>query len=87
MPLYNYKCSKCGHTMEKFQHRPGDVLEVVCEECESTECEKQLPFAHHRVWLDAKDMINEKIAPDAKRIMDNMKKGNDKDFFDIYGDN
>jgi len=86
MPLYNYKCPKCGHLMEKFQHKPTDVLEITCEECGTPECEKQLPFAHHRVWLEAKDLYKDKIAPDAKRIMDNMKKGKDNDFFDIYGD-
>jgi len=86
MPLFNYKCIKCGHIVEKFQHNSKEVLEIECEECGEAGCEKQLPFAHHRVWLDAKELYDQKIAPDAKRIMDNMKKGKDSDFSDIYGD-
>lgn len=87
MPLFNYKCLKCEHTMEKFQHSSdGYDLEIICEKCQSTECEKQLPFAHNRIWLDAKEMLEEKIGPDARRIMDNMRKGSDKAFSDIYGD-
>jgi len=62
-------------------------VEVVCTECEGTNCERQMPFAYNRTWLNAKDMVKEKIGPDARRIMDNMNKGKDRDFFDIYGDN
>jgi len=87
MPLYNYKCKECEHMVEKFQHNAEDILEIICEECGSKGCEKQLPFANSRVWLDAKELYNEKIAPDARRIMDNMKKDKDNAFFDIYGDN
>jgi len=72
--------------MEKFQHNAEDGY-ITCSECSSINCEKQMPFAHNRVWLEAKDMIKEKIGPDARRIMDNMNKGKDSDFFDIYGDN
>lgn len=86
MPLFTYKCLDCEFLMEKFQHDGGEVLEIECENCKSTNCEKLMPFAHNRVWLDSKELYNQKIAPDAKRIMDNMKKGNDSDFFDIYGD-
>lgn len=86
MPLFNYKCPECEHIMEKFQHNSTAVLEIKCEECGAEGCEKQLPFTHTRVWLEARDFLKEKIGPDAKRIMDNMKKGKNKDFFDIYGD-
>ena len=84
MPLFTYKCLDCDHIMEKFQHDPDD--EVVCPECESENCERQFGSTHNRTWLDAKDMLKEKIAPDAKRMMDNMRKGKDKEFFDVYGD-
>ena len=86
MPLFNYVCSKCNHIMEKFQHNSNEDIEVECEACQSNNCEKQPSFARNRVWLDAKDMFKDKIGPDAKRIMDNMRRGSDKDFSDIYGD-
>ena len=87
MPLFTYKCLDCECLVEKFQHDAEEDIEVMCPECEGTNCERQMPFAHGRTWLNAKDMIKEKIGPDAKRIMDNMNRGKDKDFFDIYGDN
>jgi len=86
MPLFTYKCVDCGCLMEKFQHDIEDI-DVACFDCEGTECEKQMPFAYNRTWLNANDMLKEEIGPDAKRISDNMKKGKDSDFFDIYGDN
>lgn len=73
--------------MEKFQHDPDGYNEVTCSDCGGTECKKQLPFAYNRTWLDAKDMYRDKIAPDARRIAENINKGKDNDFFDIYGDN
>lgn len=85
MPLFSYKCSKCEHEVERFQHNSEEDLEITCEEC-GEKCVKQLPFTHTRVWLEAKDFYKEKIAPDAKKIMDNINRGKDKDFFDIYGD-
>lgn len=87
MPLFTYKCLDCGYLIEKFQHDSDGYEEVICSECEGTECEKQMPFAYNRTWLNSKDMVTEKIGPDARRIMDNMNKGKDRDFFDIYGDN
>lgn len=86
MPLFTYKCLDCEHLMEKFQHDTED-RHIICTECDGVNCKKQMPFAYNRTWLDAKEMIKEKIGPDAKRIMDNMKKGSDSDFSDIYGDN
>lgn len=86
MPLFNYKCTECGHTVEKFQHNPKETLEIICEECGAADCEKQLPFTHSRVWLEAKEFYKQKIGPDAKRIVDEMKQGKDNNFLDIYGD-
>ena len=86
VPLFNYKCSECGHIIEKFQHNATEVLEIECEECGAVDCEKQLPFARNRVWLNADALLKQKILPDAQRISDNVSKGVDRDFFDICGD-
>ena len=85
MPLLTFKCLECEHLMEKFVHNT-DEYKVECEECGSDDCERQFSICGTRVWLEAKDLYDQKIAPDAKRIQDNMKKGNNKEFFDIYGD-
>ena len=85
MPLFTFKCMECECFMEKFLHNIEEY-EAICEECGSIKCERQFSLCGNRVWLDAKDMYDQKIAPDAKRIMDKMGKGNSSDFFDIYGD-
>ena len=33
MPTYEYECTKCGHTFEKFQQMTADPLRK-CPECE-----------------------------------------------------
>lgn len=86
MPLFIYKCTQCDNEMEKFQHNGADTLELKCPECGCEVCEKMMPFFNNRVWLDAKDMLKERIEPEAKQIMDKMRKGKDKAFFDIYGE-
>ena len=84
MPLFNFKCLECGNIVEKFQ-RGKDTPEITCVECEHAEFEKILGACHSRKWLDARELYNEKIAPDARRITEGMDK-KDKHFFDIYGE-
>ncbi len=33
MPIYSYKCSKCGKVFDKFQ-KPGSNGKVLCEYCD-----------------------------------------------------
>lgn len=85
MPLFTFKCNECDHLMEKFLHKLEEDDEILCEECEGL-CTRQLAAFGARVWLDSKALYSDKIAPDAKRIMDNMRKDKKDAFFDIYGD-
>jgi putative FmdB family regulatory protein len=85
MPLYLYKCNKCDHLVEKFRNKSEMDDELLCEECSGV-CERQFSVVGNRVWLDAKDLYNQKIKTDAENIMKKIKSGKDKDFFDIYGD-
>ena len=86
MPLFIYECPACGHCIEKFRHNAKEELELECEVCGEADYERQFSATKNRVWLDAKALYKDKIAPDAKRIMDKMKKGGDKEFFDVYGE-
>lgn len=86
MPLFIYKCQECDYEVEKFQHNSSEDLEIKCEVCEDEMCVKQISCIRSRTWLNAKDMYNNKIRPDAERIVDKVSKGSDKDFFDICGD-
>lgn len=86
MPLFNFECTGCGVIVEKFQ-KGKDPPEITCSECECTDFTKLFSgVCGNRVWLEAKDFYKDKIAPDANRIMSEMRKGKDKHFFDIYGE-
>lgn len=39
MPIYEYRCQKCGHVFEEFV-RFGEEPELKCPRCESTEVRK-----------------------------------------------
>jgi len=85
MPLFNYQCNKCEAVVEKFLHNAKQDVEIKCE-CGSTEFSKLFGKTHSRTWLNARDMLNNKINPDVDRINKNINKGKDKDFLDIYGE-
>ena len=39
MPTYTYRCEKCGHQFDKFQHFTDDVL-TECPECKEQSLHK-----------------------------------------------
>jgi len=41
MPIFEYKCNKCGHTMEFLEKRAGSRKHL-CEQCKSTDLQKLL---------------------------------------------
>ncbi len=41
MPLFEYKCTQCGHVTE-FLEKPGSRKRHACEKCGSPETEKAL---------------------------------------------
>ncbi len=42
MPLYEYKCRKCGKTFEQLRRMQDADRETECPECRSTETERML---------------------------------------------
>ena len=40
MPIYEYKCKKCGHVFEAFQRIGADGSELNCPKCSSNRPEK-----------------------------------------------
>ena len=40
MPIYEYKCSKCNHVFEKFQHIGSDGSELNCPVCKTPKPKK-----------------------------------------------
>lgn len=85
MPLFNYKCLKCNLVVEKFQHKPGKI-DIECKGCGNKEFERVFGIIFNKVWLNAKDTLNNVINPEVDRIRNNIAAGSDKDFLDIAGD-
>jgi putative FmdB family regulatory protein len=42
MPVYEYKCKKCGKIFESFRWASEESTEEVCPKCGSKETERQL---------------------------------------------
>jgi putative FmdB family regulatory protein len=42
MPLYEFRCTGCGHVFEELILRRGDLEEVVCPACQAKETEQLL---------------------------------------------
>jgi len=40
MPIYEYRCSHCGHTFEAFQRMGADGRDLVCPKCQTSKPEK-----------------------------------------------
>lgn len=42
MPIYEYRCQKCGHVFDKFVRSMSATGEVECPECHSKACHKNV---------------------------------------------
>ena len=85
MPLFSYQCKQCQQVVEKFQHNAKTEPKITCS-CGHTEFERLMPGTQNRVQLSARDNLHQKILPDAQRIQNDMSKGKDSAFLDIYGE-
>lgn len=85
MPLYTYRCVECEWEKEKFQHNAKNA-DVVCEECGS-DCERAVPLAKNKTWLNSRERMEKVIDPEVERTSKRLNNGSDKDFLDLYGEN
>jgi len=42
MPIYEYKCTECGHTFSRLQNIGASAKGVRCPKCKSENVERQL---------------------------------------------
>ena len=42
MPIFEFKCTECGHPFEELVFSAGAIDQVSCPACESAEVEKQI---------------------------------------------
>jgi len=71
MPIYEYKCTECGHTLEKLQKMSDDPL-LECPECSKPALKKMISAAGFRLkgggWYetDFKDSGKKNVADSKK---------------------
>jgi len=87
MPLFLFKCSKCGNADEKFFHSAenADKANILCSCCDGS-CSRQLSSFKSKLQLDAKELYEQKIKPEVDEICKRIANGSDRDFLDIYGE-
>lgn len=42
MPIYEYRCERCGHVFDKFVRSMSAAVEIECPQCHGRECRKSI---------------------------------------------
>ena len=72
MPIYEYACEACGHTLEKLQ-KMSDAPLTICPQCGEPRLQKQVSAAGFRLkgggWYetDFKNNNKKNVSPDDKK--------------------
>lgn len=86
MPLFTFKCSKCGKRKEKFLRDADQKPQMECE-CGEQNFERVFDFAAKgETWRGAADHFENVIKPEVDRFQERVSKGSDSAFLDIAGD-
>jgi putative FmdB family regulatory protein len=85
MPIYEYKCLKCGK-FEEIQEIDDDELEE-CPKCgEKVEKLISLGVVGNVLYNNPKEHYNNVIKPEVKEIVDKIKSGDETATADIFGE-
>ena len=80
MPIYEYACEACGHTLEKLQ-KMSDAPLTVCPQCGEPRLQKQVSAAGFRLkgggWYetDFKNNNKKNVSADDKKTATDKKSG------------
>jgi len=84
MPFYEYECKACKHQFEEFQGISDEPLKI-CPEC-GGEVRQLISMSSAQVEFgNAREYYEKVIRPDAKRIADKIKGGDEDAAADIFG--
>jgi len=83
MPIYEYKCKKCGKITEELQHISDDPL-TTCPHC-SGELKRLISWNSSKTIYEAREQMEKEIKPEAKRIAERIKAGDEEAAADIFG--
>lgn len=87
MPIYDYVCVSCGHVFDEFA-RISDPPADLCPACGRTGCVSRLISGGTTgtVELKGREYFKQVIEPEARRIADRIKGGDEAAAADVFGD-
>jgi putative FmdB family regulatory protein len=85
MPFYEYKCQKCEEEFEEFQGIFDDPIEK-CKLCDGEVMCLISRSTGKVTYNDSKELYEKEIKPEAKRIADQIRSGNEDAAADIFGE-
>lgn len=85
MPIYEYECQECQHRFEEWA-KISDPYPEECPECGAKKLERIISLTSTgEVAMDAKELYERKIKPEAKAIADRIRAGDENAAADIFG--
>jgi len=85
MPLYEYKCKDCSNIISEVQSIHDEPLKV-CPDCNG-ELKKLISLSSPDVnYKNGQEYYEKVIKPDAKRIVNEIKNGNENLAANIFGE-
>lgn len=87
MPFYDYICEACSHQFDAFQSVNEDPISK-CPSCEKHKVKKliSLPCEPKIEYNNAKEYYEKCIKPDAKRIANKIKSGDQEEAANFFGE-
>lgn len=85
MPQYEYKCKVCDYQFEEFQSINDDPISI-CPKCKGN-VKRLISLTGSKVeYANAKEYFERVIKPDAHRIAEKIKGGDENAAADIFGE-
>ena len=85
MPAYEYQCKVCKYKFEEFQSIKDDPISI-CPKCKG-EVKKLVSLTGSNVeYANPKEYYEQVIKPDAHRIAEKIKAGDENAAADIFGE-
>ena len=85
MPAYEYKCNDCNYKFEEFQSIKDDPISI-CPKCNG-KVKKLISLGASNVeYANPKEYYEKVIKPDAHRIAEKIKAGDENAAADIFGE-
>lgn len=85
MPIYDYRCRECGHEFSDIA-RLNDPLPEKCPACGQAGIDRLISGTSGTVEMNARDYFKNVIEPEAKRIAERIKKGDENALADVVGE-